>query len=94
MADLQDAVHEQQRNAAQILRGASPGSGPEAGPGSAPGNTGPCVSPAAHAVCFDTVLSHVGLMLLNNKTWAKTDVHLHALCCVAETADSMSQFSP
>ena len=37
---LQDAVHEQQRSAAQILRGGSPGSSPEAGPGSAPGNTG------------------------------------------------------
>ncbi|KAL0035168.1 hypothetical protein WJX79_004418 [Trebouxia sp. C0005] len=43
---FKDAVHEQQRNAAQILRGASPGSGPEAGPGSAPGNTGPRSAPS------------------------------------------------
>lgn len=33
-------MHEQQRNAAQILRGPTPGSGAESGPGSAPGNTG------------------------------------------------------
>ncbi|DBA97523.1 hypothetical protein WJX77_009223 [Trebouxia sp. C0004] len=44
---FKDAVHEQQRNAAQILRGASPGSGPEAGPGSAPGSTGPRSAPSA-----------------------------------------------
>ena len=39
---VQDAVHEQQRNAALILRGGSAGSGPEAGPGSAPDNAGQC----------------------------------------------------
>ena len=37
---LQDAVHEQQRTAALILRGGSAGSGAEAGPGSAPDNAG------------------------------------------------------
>ena len=45
---VQDAVYEQQRNAALILRGSSAGSGPEAGPGSAPDNAGQCIYEEAH----------------------------------------------
>ncbi|KAL3149110.1 hypothetical protein ABBQ32_001950 [Trebouxia sp. C0010 RCD-2024] len=44
---FKDAVHEQQRHAALILRGGSAGSGPEAASGSAPGNTGPRSAPSA-----------------------------------------------
>lgn len=44
---FKDAVHEQQRNAAQILRGAFSGALSEAGPGSAPGNTGARSAPSA-----------------------------------------------
>lgn len=47
---VQDAVYEQQRNAALILRGSSAGSGPEAGPGSAPDNAGQCNYAEAHTL--------------------------------------------
>ncbi len=80
---LQDAVHEQQRNAAQILRGGPSSSSTEIGPGSAPGNTGQCLLQSVTTVVTGSTVSHKLCMFPNESCIMVSSIPLLAMLSMA-----------